>query len=84
MNPENREYTGNKYINEFEIATHELVKEIFEAEYVDLRPIGGHMAGMATVLALLNPGDLVIEVSLEDCGHGLVYVQMISLVQVLK
>lgn len=72
MNPENREYTGNKYINEFEVATHELVKEIFEAEYVDLRPIGGHMAGMATVLALLNPGDLVIEVSLEDWGHGLV------------
>ncbi len=72
MNPEEREYTGNKYIHEFEMATHELVKEIFEAEYVDLRPIGGHMAGMATVLALLNPGDLVIEVSLEDWGHGLV------------
>lgn len=72
LKPENREYTGNKYIHEFEMDTHELVKEIFEAEYVDLRPIGGHMAGMATVLALLDPGDLVIEVSLEDWGHGLV------------
>lgn len=72
MNPEEREYTGNKYIHEIEMATHELVKDIFKAKYVDLRPIGGHMAGMSVVLALLEPGDLVIEVSLSDWGHGLV------------
>lgn len=69
---EEREYTGNKYINEFEAATHELIKDIFHAKYADLRPIGGHMAGMSVVLALLDPGDLVIEVSLKDWGHGLV------------
>ncbi|HSH35289.1 serine hydroxymethyltransferase [Schnuerera sp.] len=72
MNPEEREYTGNKYIHEIEMETHELMKEIFEVKYVDLRPIGGHMAGMATVLGILEPHDLVIEVSLEDWGHGLV------------
>ena len=72
MNPEEREYTGNKYIHEFEMATQELVKDIFKAKYTDLRPIGGHMAGMSVVLALLEPGDLVIEVSLRDWGHGLV------------
>jgi glycine hydroxymethyltransferase len=70
--PEQRDYTGNKYIHEFEMATHELVKEIFEAKYVDLRPIGGHMAGMGVVLGLMEPGDLVIEVHLKDWGHGLV------------
>jgi glycine hydroxymethyltransferase len=72
LNPSVRDYTGNKYINEFEVATHELMKEVFHGEYVDLRPIGGHMAGMSVVLALLDPGDLVIEVSLENWGHGLV------------
>lgn len=72
MNPEDREYTGNQYIHEFEMATHELVKDIFKAKYVDLRPIGGHMAGMSVVLGMLEPGDLVIEVSLSDWGHGLV------------
>ena len=72
LKPEIREYPGNKFINEFEIATHELVKDIFEAEYVDLRPIGGHMAGMAVVLGLMEPGEKVIEVSLENWGHGLV------------
>src|SRR5699024_4472731 len=72
VDPEDREYTGNKYIHEIEMATQDLVKDIFNAKYADLRPIGGHMAGMGVVLALLEPGDLVIEVSLEDWGHGLV------------
>lgn len=72
LKPEEREYTGNKYINEFELETHELVKEVFGGKYVDLRPISGHMAGMAVVLGILDPHDTVIEVSLEDWGHGLV------------
>lgn len=72
LKPEEREYTGNRYISEFEIATHELIKGIFHAKYADLRPIGGHMAGMSVVLALLEPGDLVVEVNLKDWGHGLV------------
>lgn len=71
-NPADREYSGNKYIHEIEMATQALVKGIFKADYVDLRPIGGHMAGMSVVLGLLEPGDQVIEVSLSDWGHGLV------------
>ncbi len=72
LDPSDREYTGNKYIHDFEMATQDLVKRIFKAKYADLRPIGGHLAGMSVVLALLEPGDLVIEVSLADWGHGLV------------
>ena len=71
-NPQNREYTGNRYIHEFEMHTQELVCDIFHAKYADLRPISGHMAGMSVVLALLEVGDLVIEVSLDNWGHGLV------------
>lgn len=72
LKPENRKYRGNKYIHEFEIATHDLVKEVFDADYVDLRPISGQIAGVSTVLGLLDPGDLVLEVSMKDWGHGLV------------
>lgn len=72
LDPSQRDYTGNKYIHEFEMETQKLVQEIFKAKYADLRPIGGHMAGMSVVLALLEPGDLVIEVSLANWGHGLV------------
>ncbi len=70
--PENREYTGNRYIHEIEMATQALLGKVFKGKYVDLRPISGHVAGMSVVLALLEPGDLVIEVALEDWGHGLV------------
>ena len=72
LDPSDREYTGNKYIYEFEMETQDLIKEVFKAKYADLRPIGGHMAGMSVVLAILEPGDLVIEVNLKDWGHGLV------------
>jgi len=72
LKPEEREYTGNQYINEFELATHELVRDVFGGTYVDLRPISGHMAGMGVVLGILDPHDTVIEVSLKDWGHGLV------------
>lgn len=69
---EEREYTGNKYIKEIETKTQNLVKDIFEAEYCDLRPIGGHIAGVASVLALTDPEDLIMEVVLENWGHGLI------------
>lgn len=72
LDPSDREYTGNKYIHEIEMATHELVKDVFGGKYADLRPISGHMAGMAVVLGILEPNDLVIEVHLKDWGHGLV------------
>lgn len=72
LHPEEREYTGNRYINEFEVATHELVKSVFGGNFVDLRPISGHLAGMSVVLGMLEPQDTVIEVSLKDWGHGLV------------
>jgi len=71
-NPANREYTGNKYIHELEMELQALVGDIFKAKYVDLRPIGGHISGVATVLGLLDPGDLLFEVHLKDWGHGLV------------
>lgn len=69
---EEREYTGNKYIKEIESRTQALVKDIFKAEYCDLRPIGGHIAGVAAVLALTEPGELIMEVVLENWGHGLI------------
>ncbi|PUU87038.1 glycine hydroxymethyltransferase [Halanaerobium congolense] len=69
---EDREYTGNKYIKEIESKTIELVKDIFKADYCDLRAIGGHIAGVASVLALTDPEDLIMEVILENWGHGLI------------
>ncbi len=70
--PAVREYPGNKYIHQFEMELQALVSDVFKGTYVDLRPIGGHISGVATVLGLLDPGDLLFEVHLKDWGHGLV------------
>lgn len=70
-NLEEREYTGNKYIYEIEAATQKLVCEVFHAAYADLRPLSGHTAGLASILAATPPGGLVLEYHLRDWGHGM-------------
>lgn len=68
---ENREYTGNRYIYELEAATQELAGEVFHAKYADLRPLSGHTAGLAAILAVTPPGQCVLEYHLKDWGHGM-------------
>lgn len=63
----NRHYKGNRYIAEIEASTQELAKELFNAAFVDLRPLSGNIAGIAATFALAEPGDIALEV---DNGHG--------------
>ncbi len=70
-NMEDREYTGNKYIHQLELKTHELIKESFGAKYVDLRSLSGHLAGIAVILGILKPNESLIEMHLKDWGHGM-------------
>lgn len=65
-----RHYKGNRYIAEIEAYTHELAKELFNAAYVDFRPLSGNIAGIAATFALGEPGDIALEV---DNGHGYAY-----------
>ena len=57
-----RNYKGNRYIAKIEEYTQELAKELFGAAYVDLRPLSGNIAGIATTFALAEPGDIALEV----------------------
>ncbi len=61
-----RNYKGNRYIAEIEAYTQELAKELFNAKFVDFRPLSGNIAGIATTFALAEPGDNSLEV---DDGH---------------
>ena len=70
--PADREYRGNRYIASLEIAVQRMAREGFEAQFADLRPIGGHLAGVAALLGLTKPGDVVMDVSVRDWGHGLI------------
>ena len=66
-----RKYCGNRFILEVEQRGHDLARALFGAQYVDLRPLSGHVAGIAPLLALCRPGDTVLELSRECGGHRL-------------
>ena len=69
--PAERNYFGTRFMAEMEIAAQELAKEIYQADFVDFRPLGGEMAGAAVVLGLVNAGDTVFEAPWAFGGHRL-------------
>lgn len=66
-----RRYSGNRYIQQIEIALTNLVREVFGASEVELRAISGHVAGLAVIMATCQPGDTVLELASPDGGHCL-------------
>lgn len=66
-----RKYHGNRYVVEIEKACQDQARALFGAEHVDLRPLSGHIAGIAPLLALAKPGDMVLELNQECGGHRL-------------
>lgn len=68
--PAVRNYKGNKYMAELEIAVLELARRLFDADFVDLRPLSGEMAVKSLFIGLTSPGDMVFESGPTDGGHG--------------
>jgi glycine hydroxymethyltransferase len=67
----NRRYRGNKYIVELEEQCTSLARAAFGAQYVEFRPIGGHIAGVAVIMGLCKPGSIILEIGPEGGGHRL-------------
>jgi glycine hydroxymethyltransferase len=65
-----RKYRGCRYVVSIEEKAHELGERLFGARFLDLRPLSGHVAGIAVVMALTEPGDSVMELD-EGGGHRL-------------
>jgi glycine hydroxymethyltransferase len=64
-----RRYQGNRYIVEIEEEAAALARTLFAARFVELRPLSGHLAGLAVLMGLCRPGDLVLEVGRDGGGH---------------
>lgn len=67
--PGKRYYCGNQYIDEIENEAIARAKELFGAEYVNVQPYSGSPANQAVYMALINPGDTVMGMSLDAGGH---------------
>ena len=64
-----RRYRGNRFIAEIERETADLAKEVLRAQWVELRPLAGHLAGLAVILGVCRPHDVVLELGREGGGH---------------
>lgn len=67
--PDKRYYGGNEFIDQAEKLAILRAKQIFSAEHVNVQPHSGSQANAAAYLALLDPGDTVLSMSLAEGGH---------------
>lgn len=64
-----RYYGGCEYVDVAENLAVERVKALFGADYANVQPHSGSQANSAVYLALLQPGDTVLGMSLDAGGH---------------
>ena len=67
--PHRRYYGGCEYVDEVEERAIERAKLLFGAEHVNVQPHAGSQANMAAYMALLQPGDVVLGMTLNSGGH---------------
>lgn len=67
--PGKRYYGGNEIIDQAEELARERVKALFGAEHANVQPHSGANANMAVYLAMLDPGDTVLGLRLDQGGH---------------
>jgi len=67
--PGKRYYGGCEYVDIAEQLAIDRVKELFEADYANVQPHSGSQANAAVYLALLQPGDSILGMSLAHGGH---------------
>jgi glycine hydroxymethyltransferase len=67
--PAKRYYGGNLIVDEVEELARQRLCELFGAEHANVQPHSGANANMATFLALLEPGDKVMGMRLDQGGH---------------
>ncbi len=67
--PGKRYYGGNVVVDEAEEMARERACALFGAEHANVQPHSGANANMAAYLALLDPGDTVMGMRLDQGGH---------------
>jgi glycine hydroxymethyltransferase len=67
--PGKRYYGGCEFVDVAEQLAIERVKELFGADYANVQPHSGSSANIAVYMALLQPGDTVLGMSLAHGGH---------------
>ena len=67
--PGRRYYGGCEYVDEVENLARERAKALFGSERANVQPHSGTQANMGALMALCEPGDRVLGMSLDHGGH---------------
>src|SRR5687768_13143334 len=67
--PGKRYYGGCEYVDVAEQLAIERARKLFGAAYANVQPHSGSQANAAAYLALINPGDPILGMSLDHGGH---------------
>src|ERR1700675_493028 len=67
--PGKRYYGGCEFVDVAEALAIDRAKQLFGAAYANVQPHSGSQANAAVYLALLNPGDTILGMSLDHGGH---------------
>jgi glycine hydroxymethyltransferase len=67
--PGRRYYGGCEFVDQVEQLAIDRAKQLFGAGYANVQPHSGSQANAAVYLALLNPGDVILGMSLDHGGH---------------
>lgn len=67
--PRKRYYGGCEFVDIAEELAIERARELFGAAYVNVQPHSGSQANAAVYMALLDPGDTMLGMSLAEGGH---------------
>ena len=67
--PSRRYYGGCQFVDEVESLAIERAKKLFNAEHANVQPHSGSQANMGVYMAVLEPGDTVLGMSLDAGGH---------------
>ena len=67
--PGRRYYGGQEFTDAMETIAIERAKQLFNAGYANVQPLGGAAANVAMYFALMQPGDTVLGMDLSHGGH---------------
>lgn len=67
--PGKRYYGGCEFVDQVETLAIDRAKQLFGAEYANVQPHSGANANLAAYLSLIEPGDRILGLNLQEGGH---------------
>src|SRR3990172_13231144 len=67
--PFKRYYAGNKFVDEIETLAIERAKKLFGVKFANVQGLSGSPANQAAYMALAEPGDTIMGLTLTHGGH---------------